>query len=194
MEIGYGRDAVDVLRKTGNTRAVELLTTILTDSKNEYVRREAAEALGQIGEGRAVEPLIAALKDPHKYVRRKVAEVLGQIGDARASEPLFAALKDTDAYMRRKAAEALEQIGDARAPDAIRATAPTLVEARAHLAEAEQELNSLHGGINPFIGIAYGAPAEALTEGVARTEQPVREEIDWLRAEIARLVAEGATE
>ncbi len=51
------------------------------------VCRDAAEALGQLGDIRAVEPLSAALKDSDKYVCQKAADALGQLGDARAVEP-----------------------------------------------------------------------------------------------------------
>jgi HEAT repeat protein len=51
------------------------------------VRQAAAEALGQIGDTSAVEPLIAALRDASLGVRRAAADALGQIGDRRALEP-----------------------------------------------------------------------------------------------------------
>jgi HEAT repeat protein len=52
--------------------AVDPLIAALKD-KNENVRREAAGALGQIGDPRAVEPLIAALKDEDRDVRESAA-------------------------------------------------------------------------------------------------------------------------
>ena len=79
--------------------------------------RSAAEALGRIGDARAVDPLIAALRDEDIYVVRSAAEALGRIGDARAVDPLIAALRDEDVV--RSAAEALGRIGDARAVDAL---------------------------------------------------------------------------
>jgi HEAT repeat protein len=94
--------------------AVEPLIVALKDA-NWDVRRQAAEALGQIGDARAVEPLIAALKDANEMVRRQAAEALGKIGDARAVEPLVTALKESDAIVRREATKALGKIGDARA-------------------------------------------------------------------------------
>jgi len=51
---------------------------------NAGVRWCAAEALGEIKDVRAVEPLIAALRDPNAYVRWCAADALGKIGDARA--------------------------------------------------------------------------------------------------------------
>ncbi len=40
----------------------------------------AAEALGKIGDARAVEPLIAALKDSDEDVRQAAAEARGRLG------------------------------------------------------------------------------------------------------------------
>jgi HEAT repeat protein len=48
--------------------------------KDGHVREAAAEALGQIRDARAVEPLIAALKDPYANVRKAAAEALEALG------------------------------------------------------------------------------------------------------------------
>jgi HEAT repeat protein len=105
------------------------------------VRRDAAVVLGELGDPRAVEPLIAALRnkdwemlqvavealvkigrptvgpliaalgDEDSYVRQAAAVALGAIGDPRAVEPLSAALRDGNSYVRRAAAEALGRLG-----------------------------------------------------------------------------------
>ena len=43
------------------------------------IRVEAADALGNIEDRRAVSPLIKMLKDENKYVRKEAAEALGEI-------------------------------------------------------------------------------------------------------------------
>jgi len=96
---------------------VEGLIRALKDS-NPYVRKEAAEALGKIGDERAVEPLIEALKDSYLAVRWKAAEALSKIGE-RAAGPLIEALKDSDEYVRMGAAGALGEIGDSRAVEPL---------------------------------------------------------------------------
>ena len=83
------------------------------------VRMQAAEALGQIGDGRAVETLIAALKDEDRYVRVYAASALGNIGDPRATDALVAALKSKDGALRVNAAGALSQIQDPRAAEPL---------------------------------------------------------------------------
>lgn len=54
----------------------------------DYGWLDAPEALGRIGDPRAVEPLIQALNDAHYRVRRDAARALGNIGSERAVEPL----------------------------------------------------------------------------------------------------------
>src|SRR4030043_126453 len=81
------------IKKMKANKDVEGLIEALKD-KDESVRRLAAEALGEIGDARAVEPLIQALKDKDTWLRWCSAEALGEIGDARAVAPLIQALKE----------------------------------------------------------------------------------------------------
>ena len=71
---------------------------LITALKDEYeeVRYQAARALGNMKDARAVEPLIAALNEENPGVRTEAAKALGEIGDAWAVEPLIEALKDED--------------------------------------------------------------------------------------------------
>ena len=79
---------------TFGTAAVEPLIGALENARRPDVREAAAEALGRIGDGRAVRPLIKALKYSDIRVRAHAAEALAKIGDARAIEPLIQALQD----------------------------------------------------------------------------------------------------
>ena len=79
----------------------------------------AAEALGQLGDERAVEPLIVALGDSDSGVHVAVTQALGQLGDERAVEPLIAILRDSDSGVRVAAAQALGQLGDKRAAEPL---------------------------------------------------------------------------
>jgi HEAT repeat protein len=90
--------------------AVEPLIRVLNDSNYWNVSRDAAEALGKIGDSRAVKPLIRALEDGSNDVRKSAAEALGKIGEP-AVEPLIKALNDTNEHVRVNAAEALGKIG-----------------------------------------------------------------------------------
>jgi HEAT repeat protein len=81
------------------------------------VRSDAAQALGEIYEVRAVEPLIAALEDSHMLVRSSAADALGKIRDTRAVEPLIGALKNKP--VPYSVYTALGKIGDARAIETL---------------------------------------------------------------------------
>jgi HEAT repeat protein len=62
-------------------------------------RQLAAKTLGNLGDDRAIAPLIACLKDTAQ-VRIRAAEALGRLGDVRAVEPLMEALERSYAYTR----------------------------------------------------------------------------------------------
>lgn len=98
--------------------------------KNEdyLIRKEAARSLKKVGDERAVESLIEALKyesweDTYTVlisVRESAADALGIIGDKRALNPLIQSLfEDSDEEVRWKAAAALGKIGDERAVEPL---------------------------------------------------------------------------
>jgi HEAT repeat protein len=47
-----------------------------------WVRQKAAEALGEIGDKKAVEPLTQALRDKYEFVRWNAADALKKINKA----------------------------------------------------------------------------------------------------------------
>jgi HEAT repeat protein len=107
-------DAIDVLGKLGDTRAVDALIAALQDSDS-VVRRHAADALGKLGATHAVEALITTLRDPDSFVRFSAADALGVLGDIRAVEPLINSLNDPNLSFRNHAIDALGTLKDARA-------------------------------------------------------------------------------
>lgn len=78
---------------------------------------QAAKSLGNLGDPRAVEPLIDALSSQNWRVRCSAAQSLGQLRDPRAVDALIAQVNriNTDKTSRLAAAEALGNIGDQRA-------------------------------------------------------------------------------
>ena len=111
---GCGHTAANALAKIGKP-AVETLIVALKN-ENPFVRRNAAEALGEIKDASAVKPLVDALKDDDLIVRRNAAKALGKIKDSSAEEPLTSALKDESPAVRRNAAIALREMGK---PEAV---------------------------------------------------------------------------
>ena len=83
------------------------------------VRRQAAAALGEIGNTRAVPGLIDALKDADPDVRQRAISALGEIGDARAVAAMAGLLKDSSPSIRTRAATALGELQDAAAVDPL---------------------------------------------------------------------------
>ena len=99
--------------------AVGLLIACLKYNRVEE-RWLAIEALGEIGDSRAVEPLIACLKDKYGGVNPNAAQALGEIYNNQAVEPLIACLWDNNlSNVHEYAAKALGSIGDSRSVAAL---------------------------------------------------------------------------
>ena len=91
--------------------AVPHLTKLLIDD-NEEVRNFSAVMLGDIGNPKAVMPLINALQDTEANVRHGAAEALGKIGDLRAVIPLQA-MGNGDMWDQFYSSSALELLAKA---------------------------------------------------------------------------------
>jgi len=148
MRAGEAGDAVaeaatKALAKIGGQNAVEPLIHAL---RHGHAERAAAKALGEIGDLRALRPLIDAeaagldgwaacalmtlgkpavpgvvnaLADPDPAVRQVAARVLAHTGDASVVPALIAALAEKRLATRLAAAEGLSRIGDRRAVPAL---------------------------------------------------------------------------
>jgi HEAT repeat protein len=134
----------------------------------QVVRAAAAEALSRIGDERAVESLIAALRDQDgSSVHRGAAEALGRIGDARGVGPLVAVLVgiDSDSSVREAAVIALGKIGDASA------VPPLIVALKDEIARVREAAAAALGEIGD------AGAVEALTANFADTDKEVRRSI-----------------
>lgn len=118
MKPARNKAAREALAEIGDAATVDALVGLLKDADHE-VRRGAAQALGIIGDKRAVEPLIAAVRSD-RMIRQTAAIALGALGDARAVDALLAALEDEkdDSY-RGSIARALGNLGARQAVDAL---------------------------------------------------------------------------
>lgn len=133
----------------GAQNSVAVYVSALTAS-HWKTRWQAAQALGELENPRAVEPLILALDDDNQWVRIVAAEALGQIGDKKAAEHLISSLDDNSVWVRRASVVALGDVGDSGA-------VPALME-RLLRAPDSQWPEELHDVIAKALG-AIGEPA-----------------------------------
>jgi beta-lactamase regulating signal transducer with metallopeptidase domain/protocatechuate 3,4-dioxygenase beta subunit len=128
--VDEGREKTLILRpgdKTGAEVKVEKgqdspnLAQLLEELKNggPRGREAAAQELGELRAPRAVDALIAALKDTDVGVRGAAARALGNIGDERAVEPLIGAYQDKEYESFIDAIWALGDIGGTRAEEIL---------------------------------------------------------------------------
>jgi len=94
-----------------------LIQRLKADSFDRY---DVTQALKKMRDPRAVEPLIAALRDRESaLLRGRSAWALGEIKDPRAVEPLIALLNHWDKYVRMRAAWILGKLQDSRAVEPL---------------------------------------------------------------------------
>jgi HEAT repeat protein len=103
-------NAAYTLAYVNDLKAVEVLIE-LTKYNLASVRSAASKALGNIGDKRAIQPLIALLADADWQVYENAQESLGKLGQP-AIEPLLVKLQDKDEKIRQRAATALANIGE----------------------------------------------------------------------------------
>ncbi len=99
--------AVEALGKTKLPEAVDPLLSVLFNDRDRAVREDAVRALGQIGDVRAAEFLITAMKEPG--MRPLAVEALGRIGDRRAVPVLINVLEGLE---RPEVSRPLDGCGD----------------------------------------------------------------------------------
>ena len=106
-DLSNRKKAVDILINIGTLSVQPLIDTIaLNDPETTW---QAVAILGRIGDRRAVEPLLAAIKSKYAVIRYLAVEALGRIGDQRAIGPLAAELSDWQ--IRNRVATSLEDLG-----------------------------------------------------------------------------------
>jgi HEAT repeat protein/Zn-dependent protease with chaperone function len=114
---------------------VDALVKALQDA-DAGVREAAAESLGRLGDGRALEGLATATSDTDAKVRLAAVEALACLDDAGAIPALAKALKDTNVAIRREAAQALARLD---APGVVEPLVAALGDADAHVRLASVE-------------------------------------------------------
>jgi len=122
LDTGLGEQVSLILKQIGEP-AVDLLISAL-DSKSQTMsldgREKVVTILGEIGDKKAVEPLIKlASKHTEDFITCEAVRALGDIGSCKAVEALIAILEDdkTEAcpHLRLRACQALGKLRDPRA-------------------------------------------------------------------------------
>jgi HEAT repeat protein len=152
--------ALHALAGAGSRDSVPVVLEFTSDS-SAVVRQEAARTASMLldpkqPDGRAVEPLAAALRDVHLSAneRAQIAALLGRTGAARAAPILAALTSAKDAQLRLAAIDALGTLGPATDPSGR--TAPSEDALLERLADPEPQVR-LHAAV--ALGDAGGPQA-----------------------------------
>lgn len=86
------------------------LITVLESDPRLTARENAAWALGQIGDKKAIQPLIKALEDPETRVRLRSVSALKRLKAREATRDLVERVKDSNVIVRERAVQALQEI------------------------------------------------------------------------------------
>jgi len=113
--------AKDLAKRVGkkDTAAVPVLIEAF-DDPNLEIRRAAVQALGKIGDPRALGTLLKGIEDENDYIRYDAAMALGSYDQPRAHDALIKALMDQSSYVRWAAGKSLGELKVEKAvPDLI---------------------------------------------------------------------------
>ncbi|HOC01907.1 MAG TPA: HEAT repeat domain-containing protein [bacterium] len=117
--------------------AVEPLSLVLLNHPKPEVRERSAWILGEIGDRKAVEPLIVSLSDRDETVLISSIEALGKLKDVRATAPLIEKLKNEwRLSITDKIITSLEHIGEKAVPQLIDALKSDDAKVRKNVATA----------------------------------------------------------
>jgi len=116
-EVNLLKEKLKSVQELKDKGDVEQLIKVLRSKESAGVRQAAADALGEIGDLKALDPLIAVLKEKRPYIHFDwvyvaAARALGEIGDSRASETLesIANNKREFSSVRKAAVKSLKKI------------------------------------------------------------------------------------
>lgn len=157
----------------------------------------AVQMLGELRDGRAVEPLIRSLADPDSLVRFHAAISLRKLGNEIAVEPLICALNDPKSFVRFQAVGSLGSFGN-----------PLVVEPLIHaLADPDETVSDYAAmklgkfsdsrAVEALIGVladpaAYGRASAARSLGQLGDLRAVEPLIQVLTDPEARVVEDAA--
>jgi len=104
------KNAVGSLAESEDDSAILHLGKVLGKDNDEDIRASAAEALGELGDERAIIPLIQALRDKNAGVRESAVDALCDIGGENVIRALKGCVSDRDEDLKKVATEALKRL------------------------------------------------------------------------------------
>ncbi|MGQ9630027.1 MAG: MFS transporter [bacterium] len=171
--------AIQSFGRSKSSVVVNELIDALNDP-SQRIRKEAALALGRIGDRQAFDALVEKLEDPNSFIQEEAAEALGMLKDSRGVDVLIRNMEGGDSYVKGGIALALGEIGDERGKPAIlkllreerdgyafvsaaeAASKMKLYEAGEHILRAYREASStvLRGQLANYLGDLFGEAGE----------------------------------
>jgi len=118
------QDAVWTLTDLGSD-VIEPLISALGSNEEEEIRLRCAMILGFIGDDRAVEPLLDALKDRNGDVRAAAITAISDLGKEEYGKILLPYLNDSNEKIRLSAIVAIYNLGE---PQTLKELKPRLIE------------------------------------------------------------------
>ena len=110
---------LDALGKMQSVAAIDSIVSCL-QRDDPWIRMGAAHALGDIGDRRAVGPLVATLQDTAYSVINAALVGLGHLQAVEAYDAIAALIENENVHVRKHAAIALGELGDRRALGLVR--------------------------------------------------------------------------
>jgi HEAT repeat protein len=113
------RAAATALGKLGKPEAVPVLIDILKTDEDYWIRADAAKALGELRDERAINDLIYAVQNDENVVRWSAAEALAKMRSPSLLNVFLRALASDDEYLRREAVIGLRHFIDDQAVEPL---------------------------------------------------------------------------
>lgn len=190
--------AARILGRIGDAKITDALVARLHD-RSDALRMAVAEALGVVGDRRALQPLVqCTLRDPAPQVRAHAAGAVARIDTSGAIDVLVAALADPDHGTRLRVLEAFENIqvkdtsvieGALRdANPEVRRRAALVLERVGHLDQLVEQLASEDDVARAR---AYGGLLRLGRAGIADSIAGyLQHSSPWVRAQVAHACGE----
>lgn len=144
---------IDEVKMIGEV-AVEALLLVLKDEEEQYRHWKVALALGEIGDKRAVEPLIELLKNDNGENKDNLITALGELRDERAIEPLIELFNDSDEFTQEEAVKSIVKIGNPAVNYLIKVLNDNYDQIKSNISLAL--LNEVYGDIRKNVIMALG--------------------------------------